>query len=171
MVGCCWVRFISGSTSAPSRRPIINMRSECGNASQRGPGVRIEGYWQTPSSRGRCAGRSTPAVCPPSAVALNRNGNQSQALEAGRVRGGALANGNQSESFRNGRDMGKLEIFSASRWPGRCCLPRRLPLPSIFRAWRDPFFVLCACRLTLRKIIAGKFTFRKLFRCKVAFQT
>lgn len=38
-------------------------------------------------ARGRCNRRSTLSVCPPSVVRLTRNGNQCQALEAGRFRG------------------------------------------------------------------------------------
>lgn len=90
-------------------------------------GVRIERYWQTPSSRGRCNRRSTLSVCPPSVAGLTRNGNQSQALEEGRAGAVLWANGNQCKASVTEGTWENWVYLARAGGPVRAALPEGYP--------------------------------------------
>lgn len=106
-------------------------------------------------ARGRCNRRSTLSVCPPSAVVLTRNGNQSQALEEGRAGAVLWANGNQCKASVTEGTWENWVYLARAGGPVRAALPEGYPPVENLEPDGAPFPEILST-LTLRHVFIDR---------------
>lgn len=131
--------------------------------------------------RGCSAGRSIPAVNPPSRVVLYSNGNHCQALEKARSGGGDVGKWKSGKLMERKGDtfkhyvtegVGKIEFWFLQR--GGPVIRRRLepyPLPLKIPDHKHPFSLLCAFLYAPSHIYCAHVDVSLTCLCNTVFQT